>query len=357
MDKFVDLVDKPGQLEELRNLNQKLDKEFEKIGDLMETITSDKPTLLLEAPKPESETRDKFTEAYLYKRLLSQIDKEKMLKGDILVKTKINNLKKITDEQLLEKINDEYPLLKEVYRTYRDNKSDTTKTGIRMVREIADQSSGRVSHTNIDKIAKAGARYRNKKLDSEPEVLRADIDNDAIKIFGFGAKMQGRKKDIYETLPFGRYELNKNKLDRNIISVHHMNSLNPVKFFKNTNISDDMKDLIYFISEKHKFNKSIYNSLSEEEKELFKMLFEKSGLSNMMEIKLETSKYNDVKKLYKDLKERYELLDGEIMAGNDNPKINKELKSVVKELKKVLTFMIKYSLISKRDGTNMILSL
>ena len=87
------------------------------------------------------------------------------------------------------------------------------------------------------------------------------------------------------------------------------------------------------------------------------MLFEKSGLSNMMEIKLETSKYNDVKKLYKDLKERYELLDGEIMAGNDNPKINKELKSVIKELKKVLTFMIKYSLISKRDGTNMILSL
>jgi hypothetical protein len=175
MDKFVDLVDKPGQLEELRNLNQKLDKEFEKIGDLMETITSDKPTLLLEAPKPESETRDKFTEAYLYKRLMNQIDKEKILKGDILVKTKINNLKKLTDEQLLEKINDEYPLLKEVYRTYRENKSDTTKTGIRMVREIADQSSGRVSHTNIDKIAKAGARYRNKKLENEPEVLRADM--------------------------------------------------------------------------------------------------------------------------------------------------------------------------------------
>jgi hypothetical protein len=250
------------------------------------------------------------------------------------------------------------PILYEVYDTFKEDETDSTNEGIKAVRRVAEQLTGRIAKkTDFVMLSEAAANYRNKLMKKEPDIERKKIDEDGEKLFGFGAKKQGRRKEQYDTVAFGRYELNKNKLDRNIISVHHMNSLNPVKFFKNTNISDDMKDLIYFISEKHKFNKSIYNSLSEEEKELFKMLFEKSGLSNMMEIKLETSKYNDVKKLYKDLKERYELLHGEISAGNDNPKINKEIKSVIKELKKVLTFMIKYSLISKRDGTNMILSL
>ena len=174
------------------------------------------------------------------------------------------------------------------------------------------------------------------------------------KIFGFGLS----KSNKIVPLQFGRYILNKNKLDnQNLLQVLHENSLNQVKFFKSTYISDDMKDLIYYIVEKKSFSPKLYKMMDNSEQDLFNMLLDKSGLKKQLNINLGSSKYSDVKKMYKDLKEEYEILNSQIESGNDSPIVQKELNKNVKELKQIITHLAKIGEISKANATNMILSL
>ena len=96
--------------------------------------------------------------------------------------------------------------------------------------------------------------------------------------------------------------------------------------------------------------------LDSSEQELFSSLIEKSGLKAQLNINL-GSKYSDVKKMYKDLKEEYEILNSQIESGNDSPIVQKELNKNVKELKQIITHLAKVGEISKSNATNMILSL
>jgi len=193
--------------------------------------------------------------------------------------------------------------------------------------------------------------YKNKLV--EEGASKYEANNESIRIFGFGLN---KSKKIVK-LQFGRYILNKNKLDnQNLLQVLHENSLNQVKFFKSTYISDDMKDLIYYIVEKKSFSQKIYKMLDSSEQELFSSLIEKSGLKAQLNINL-GSKYSDVKKMYKDLKEEYEILNSQIESGNDSPIVQKELNKTVKELKQIITHLAKIGEISKANATNMILSL
>ena len=194
--------------------------------------------------------------------------------------------------------------------------------------------------------------YKNKLV--EKGATKDEATYDSSQIFGFGLN---KSKKIVK-LQFGRYILNKNKLDnQNILQVLHENSLNQVKFFKSTYISDDMKDLIYYIVEKKSFSPKLYKMMDNSEQDLFNMLLDKSGLKKQLNINLGSSKYSDVKKMYKDLKEEYEILNSQIESGNDSPIVQKELNKTVKELKQIITHLAKIGEISKANATNMILSL
>ncbi len=51
------------------------------------------------------------------------------------------------------------------------------------------------------------------------------------------------------------------------------------------------------------------------------------------------------------------IISSEIDQGNDNPKLQKDLNKIIKELKQLITHLSKVGEISKRDATNLILSL
>ncbi len=61
--------------------------------------------------------------------------------------------------------------------------------------------------------------------------------------------------------------------------------------------------------------------------------------------------------MYQELKKQYQLITAEMDAGNDSPILQRQLNKIVKELKQVITHLSKVGEISKRDATNMILSL
>jgi hypothetical protein len=211
-----------------------------------------------------------------------------------------------------------------------------------------------LSEETINKYLVPYALEHRNKLIEEKGMSKDDAFDESGKIYGFGLS----KSRKIVPIQFGRYILNKNKLDnQNLLQVLHENSLNQVKFFKSTYISDDMKDLIYYIIEKKNFSQKLYKLLDSSEQDLFNMLIDKSGLKKQLNINLGSSKYSDVKKIYKDLKEQYEILTSQIESGNDSPIVQKELNKTIKELKQIITHLSKVGELSKANATNMILSL
>ena len=76
-----------------------------------------------------------------------------------------------------------------------------------------------------------------------------------------------------------------------------------------------------------------------------------------MNNKIMNNELKEIEKNYKDLKERYEILTGEIYAGNDNPKLLKELNNVISDLKKTITQMVSNDLMPIKEAQIKILSL
>jgi hypothetical protein len=111
--------------------------------------------------------------------------------------------------------------------------------------------------------------------------------------------------------------------------------------FPKTVISDDLKNMLLDIIEDSKFDESEYMKLSEPEKKLF------DDLSSFAKVDLDTSlrmyrhkKYNDAdnrKKL-----ERFELLRSQLIAGNDN-------KNIIRELKPLMLYLQDQKMISRAD--------
>jgi hypothetical protein len=194
--------------------------------------------------------------------------------------------------------------------------------------------------------------YKNKLLKGDPSMTREDVDGITRPIFGIGLN---RKK--LQPVIFGRYLIDEYKLEnQNLLHVFHQSG-NNVKYFKATYISEDLKDLINYILKKKSFNEKLYKLLSEDETDLIRRLLDKSGLAKQLNLKLEKGKYDDVKNMYQELKKQYQLITAEMDAGNDSPILQRQLNKIVKELKQVITHLSKVGEISKRDATNMILSL
>ena len=164
-----------------------------------------------------------------------------------------------------------------------------------------------------------------------------------------------RKK--LQPIVFGRYLIDQNKLEnQNLLHVFHQSG-NNVKYFKATYISEDLKDLINYLLTKKSFNEKLYKLLSDDEKDMIKLVLDKSGLAKQLNLNLEKGKYDDAKSSYNELKKQYTIITSEIEQGNDSPKLERELNKVIKHLKQVITHLSKVGEISKRDATNMILSL
>ena len=86
-------------------------------------------------------------------------------------------------------------------------------------------------------------------------------------------------------------------------------------------------------------------------------MFNKSGLSKMLNVKIFDDETKQVKKDYDNLKEKYYIIEGEIGAGNDNPELVKEFNNITKQLKKQIVLMNKIGLLGLKESNNLILSL
>ena len=123
---------------------------------------------------------------------------------------------------------------------------------------------------------------------------------------------------------FGSLVINKPMLIRDSkLSVKYKQSLTSLKKIPVKKISPEFRDIIKTILEEHKINHRLLSQLGEEEKDLFSNLIRLSHLESRLGLDGYRSFEQD-----KQLK-RFELLKGEILAGNNNKEILKELKNMV----------------------------
>lgn len=99
-----------------------------------------------------------------------------------------------------------------------------------------------------------------------------------------------------------------------------------VQLFQDVIVSDKLRDIFINICETNKFNESDYDLLDDNEKKLFDDILNKANIESGSFL-FRHKRYNDAEK--NELINKYNILKGEILAGNDNYQILKELKTVI----------------------------
>jgi hypothetical protein len=111
----------------------------------------------------------------------------------------------------------------------------------------------------------------------------------------------------------GKFCVNMDKLRRNILHVYYVSSRASIPSLKRENISTDTRDVLLDILA-NKYNEHLFNKLKPDEQRLI------STFVRIMKIPIDMKEFDDA------YQKNYEVLTGEINAGNNNPKVKAELK-------------------------------
>jgi hypothetical protein len=126
---------------------------------------------------------------------------------------------------------------------------------------------------------------------------------------------------------FGKFMINFMLLDDNILLIKYKKSYAPVPSLRRTIISDELKDMIIYLFDTGEIDYQSGQKLSKSEKDIFDLLIIKAGLKTQL-------KYNKekMKDTAEDIIEEFNILKGQIIAGNDNPEIKDKIKDVLSKL-------------------------
>jgi len=173
---------------------------------------------------------------------------------------------------------------------------------------------------------------------------------------GFGLKAKNgriRTKKIgsgvkYEPEPtyrqLGKYVINIQQLkERDILNVKFP-SLGRIPQFKPTPISDVMKEFLLELLDTGKVSNRIYEQIPIEERQLFEKIATGAGILNALKLKRTISNED------KEDNDRFVLLKGEYLAGNNSV-------ALLKELRKIVVKFMSQGKISKHDGMNLLIEL
>lgn len=120
---------------------------------------------------------------------------------------------------------------------------------------------------------------------------------------------------------FGKYRINIPKLKENVLIISTLKK----SHVKTHLVGDKVKEILLDYKDHGKFNISLYNELEKEQKLILDQLLKQSGMDDTLGIRI---KEEELPRLI----DRYELLRGQVNAGNDALEVRRELKRVVLRL-------------------------
>lgn len=121
---------------------------------------------------------------------------------------------------------------------------------------------------------------------------------------------------------FGKYLIHIPSLKKGILNLKFP-SYASIPTIKQTTLSTDLLDLIVDLLESQEINKRLYTRMSKEDQDFFYTIAQKAGIDQTLGLGI---RVNETQK--KEM-ERFNLLRGQIIAGNNNPTLLKELKQYI----------------------------
>jgi hypothetical protein len=157
-----------------------------------------------------------------------------------------------------------------------------------------------------------------------------------------GKGVDFKEEPIYRQ--FGKYVIHNNQLkDGDILNVKYR-SLGRVPQFKPTNISEPTKEFILDLLDTGKANQRVYNTLPVNDRKLFEKIATGAGVFHHLGLKKTFT--DDEHKDY----ERFQVLKGEYLAGNNS-------QALMKELRRLIVKFMNENKIHKTEGTNLLMEL
>lgn len=149
------------------------------------------------------------------------------------------------------------------------------------------------------------------------------------------------KKPTYRRL--GKYIIHEPQLDNNILNVKYQ-STGRIPSLTPTAVSDGMKDFIFDLLETGRSNQRVFDILPIDERKLFEKVAVGAGVFKELGLK-KTRTQEDQKDL-----ERFDLLRGEYLAGNNS-------QSLQKELRRLIVKFMNDGKIHRTEGVNLLMDL
>ena len=136
-----------------------------------------------------------------------------------------------------------------------------------------------------------------------------------------GVGLADKKEPPYRQL--GKYVIHWKQLNDNDMLNVKYKSLGRIPQFKPIPISDVFKDYLIDVMETGKHNNRHYESIPVEERKIWEKIINGAGLAEQLKIKKTKSNEDETEM------ERFEMLKGQYIAGNNNPNVVRELRRFV----------------------------
>lgn len=135
----------------------------------------------------------------------------------------------------------------------------------------------------------------------------------------FGSGISPPTEEKY--VEFGKYVVNILKLKKNVLVIRYKSG-NQIPNLPSQLINDELKLFMEDLLSEKRMNNDMYNKLSNMNKRFVDRLSQQAGVEKILGIKIDDNeRKNDI--------QRFEVLKGEVSAGNDSPELLRELKQHV----------------------------
>jgi len=143
---------------------------------------------------------------------------------------------------------------------------------------------------------------------------------------------------------YGKYAIHIPQLEQQDILNVKYKSLGQIPKFKPIPVSDVFRDFILDLLENGKPNARVYTQIAPEERKFFEEMSIGAGVWNGLGLKRTTTSTDEEEN------KRFEILRGEYMAGNNNPKL-------ISELRRLVVKMMNDGRIRKNQGVQLLMEL
>jgi hypothetical protein len=157
----------------------------------------------------------------------------------------------------------------------------------------------------------------------------------------------GRGISVKETpsyKEYGKYAIHIPQLEQQDLLNVKYKSLGQIPKFKPIPVSDIFRDFLLDLLESGKANQRVYIQIAPEERKYFEEMSIGAGVWNGLGLKRTTTNTDEEEN------KRFEILKGEYIAGNNNPK-------VISELRRLVVKMMSDGRIRKPQGVELLMEL